>query len=116
MTAESALQPGASGDVLDADAVSRSSPCGRLKKRFGGLLALSDVSFVESPTGEIFGVIGPNGAGKTTLFSCLVGACAPTSGVDSVPRRARSTGLPNYAVVARGLVRTHQIVRARFAT
>ena len=80
-----------------------------LKKRFGGLLALSDVTFSVAE-GEIFGVIGPNGAGKTTLFSCLVGSLPPTSG--SILFRGREiAGLPNYAVVARGLVRTHQIAR-----
>ncbi len=80
-----------------------------LRKRYEGLLALGGVSFDVAP-GEIFGVIGPNGAGKTTLFSCLVGAVVPTSGTirfhgDRIDR------LPNHAVVARGLVRTHQIVR-----
>ncbi|MDL2718124.1 MAG: ABC transporter ATP-binding protein [Acidobacteriota bacterium] len=80
-----------------------------LKKRFGGLLALSDVSFSVAE-GEIYGVIGPNGAGKTTLFSCLVGSLPPTSG--SIRFRGREiAGLPNHAVVKRGLVRTHQIVR-----
>jgi branched-chain amino acid transport system ATP-binding protein len=80
-----------------------------LTKRFGGLAALSDVSFDVSP-GEIYGVIGPNGAGKTTLFSCLVGAQSPTSGEIRF-RGERIDGLPNHAVVRRGLVRTHQIVR-----
>ncbi len=80
-----------------------------LTKRFGGLAALSDVSFDVAP-GEIFGVIGPNGAGKTTLFSCLVGAQAPTSGEIRF-RGKRIDGLPNHAVVRKGLVRTHQIVR-----
>jgi len=80
-----------------------------LKKIFGGLLALSDVSFSVAE-GEIYGVIGPNGAGKTTLFSCLVGSLPPTSG-SILFRRREIAGLPNYAVVARGLVRTHQIAR-----
>jgi branched-chain amino acid transport system ATP-binding protein len=80
-----------------------------LTKRFGGLTALTDVSFAVS-AGEIYGVIGPNGAGKTTLFSCLVGAQAPTSGEIRF-RDERIDGLPNHAVVRRGLVRTHQIVR-----
>jgi branched-chain amino acid transport system ATP-binding protein len=60
--------------------------------------------------GEVFGVIGPNGAGKTTLFSCLVGALAPSSGAVRF-RGERIDGLSNHAIVARGLVRTHQIVR-----
>ncbi len=80
-----------------------------LSKRFEGILALSRVSF-EVTEGEVFGVIGPNGAGKTTLFSCLVGAIAPTSGTVRF-RGRRISGLPNHAVVRRGVVRTHQVVR-----
>jgi branched-chain amino acid transport system ATP-binding protein len=80
-----------------------------LVKRFEGLLALSGVNFAVSE-GEIFGVIGPNGAGKTTLFSCLVGSVRPNSGEVRF-RGERIERLPNYAIVARGLVRTHQIVR-----
>ncbi len=81
----------------------------RLSKRFGGLAALISVDF-DVREGEIFGVIGPNGAGKTTLFSCLVGALRPTSGEIRF-RGERIDGLPNHAVVRRGMVRTHQIVR-----
>ncbi len=80
-----------------------------LRKRYEGLLALAGVDF-DVARGEIFGVIGPNGAGKTTLFSCLVGAAPPTSGT-ILFRGDRIDRLPNHAVVARGLVRTHQIVR-----
>lgn len=80
-----------------------------LTKRYEGLLALAGIDF-DVARGEIFGVIGPNGAGKTTLFSCLVGAVAPTSGNIRF-RGDRIDGLPNHAVVTRGLVRTHQIVR-----
>jgi branched-chain amino acid transport system ATP-binding protein len=80
-----------------------------ISKRFGGLLALSSVGF-DVAEGDVFGVIGPNGAGKTTLFSCLVGALAPTSG-EIWFRGERIDGLANHAVVKRGLVRTHQIVR-----
>jgi branched-chain amino acid transport system ATP-binding protein len=80
-----------------------------LTKRFSGLVAVKAVSFDVAP-GEIFGVIGPNGAGKTTLFSCLAGSLRPTSGSVRL-RGKRLDGLPVWAVVHRGLVRTHQIVR-----
>ena len=78
-------------------------------KRFGGLLALDTISFEVQPR-EIFSVIGPNGAGKTTLFSCLVGAVHPSSGSVRF-RNEELSGLRNDQIVARGLVRTHQIVK-----
>jgi branched-chain amino acid transport system ATP-binding protein len=80
-----------------------------VSKRFGGILALSGVSF-EVQAGEIFGIIGPNGAGKTTLFGCLVGAIKPSSGAIRFLGE-RIDRLAPYEVVARGVVRTHQIVR-----
>jgi len=80
-----------------------------VSKRFGGLLALADVSF-DVAEGDVFGIIGPNGAGKTTLFSCLVGAQRPTSGEIRF-RGERIDRLTNPSVVRRGVVRTHQIVR-----
>jgi ABC-2 type transport system ATP-binding protein len=52
----------------------------RFSKRFGGIAALSDVSFhVEA--GELLGLIGPNGAGKSTLFECLAGVLPSDRGV-----------------------------------
>jgi branched-chain amino acid transport system ATP-binding protein len=80
-----------------------------LTKRFGGLLALHRVDLAVL-RGEIFGIIGPNGAGKTTLFSCLVGALTPTSGTVRF-KGERIDGRPVHAIVGRGLVRTHQVVR-----
>jgi branched-chain amino acid transport system ATP-binding protein len=80
-----------------------------ISKRFGGLLALAPIDF-DVMSGDIFGIIGPNGAGKTTLFSCLVGALQPTSGEIRF-RGEHIERLPNHAVVKRGIVRTHQIVR-----
>jgi branched-chain amino acid transport system ATP-binding protein len=51
----------------------------RLTMRFGGLIAIDDVSFVARQR-EITGIIGPNGAGKTTLFNCITGFYKPTVG------------------------------------
>jgi len=50
-----------------------------LTMRFGGLLAIDDVSFTARP-GEITAIIGPNGAGKTTVFNCITGFYKPTIG------------------------------------
>jgi branched-chain amino acid transport system ATP-binding protein len=50
-----------------------------LTMRFGGLLAVNDLSFVARPR-EITALIGPNGAGKTTLFNCITGFYRPTVG------------------------------------
>ena len=51
----------------------------RLTMRFGGLLAVDDVSFSARPR-EITAIIGPNGAGKTTVFNCITGFYKPTVG------------------------------------
>jgi len=54
-----------------------------LRKQYGNLVAVSDVSFSIS-RGEIFGIIGPNGAGKTTAVECISGLRTPDSGSISV--------------------------------
>jgi branched-chain amino acid transport system ATP-binding protein len=50
-----------------------------LTMRFGGLIAVDDVSFIGRPR-EITAIIGPNGAGKTTVFNCITGFYKPTVG------------------------------------
>jgi len=80
-----------------------------VSKRFGGLLAVSDVSF-DIREGEILGLIGPNGAGKTTLFNIVNGVYKPDSG--SITFAGKDiTGLAPNEVVKMGLARTHQIVK-----
>jgi branched-chain amino acid transport system ATP-binding protein len=78
-------------------------------KEFGGLRAVSDVSF-ELPKGQILGLIGPNGAGKTTLFNCINGVFPPTRG-KVIFRDTDISGWQPYDVVQLGMARTHQIVR-----
>ena len=78
-------------------------------KRFGGLIAVNDVSF-QLEEGEILGLIGPNGAGKTTLFNCINGVYTPEEG-RILFRGQDITGFPPYKVVRLGLSRTHQVVR-----
>ncbi len=50
-----------------------------ISKSFGGVVALSELSFEVAP-GESVGIVGPNGAGKTTLFNCLLGVTPPDTG------------------------------------
>jgi branched-chain amino acid transport system permease protein len=80
-----------------------------LSCRFGGLVAVNDVS-LEVAEGEIFGVIGPNGAGKTTLFNMITGLTRPSGG-RIVYRGGDVTGLPPHRVAGRGIARTFQNVR-----
>jgi len=78
-------------------------------KRFGGVTAVSDVTF-ELRKGEILGLIGPNGAGKTTMFDLLAGSVAPTAG--DILLNGQSVGHdPAYRRIARGVGRTFQIPR-----
>jgi branched-chain amino acid transport system ATP-binding protein len=74
--------------------------------RFGGIAALSDVSFTVAE-GEITGLIGPNGAGKTTCFNCITGLYRPTSGTIAL-RGEDLLGLPAYRIVRHGIARTFQ--------
>ena len=58
-----------------------------LSMRFGGLMAINDLSF-EARRGEITALIGPNGAGKTTVFNCITGFYKPTMGMISMQQKA----------------------------
>ena len=77
-----------------------------LTRRFGGLFAVSDLSFCVEE-GEIRGLIGPNGAGKTTTFNVISGFYAPSEG-RVLFRGSDISGMPTNAIAARGLVRTFQ--------
>ena len=77
-----------------------------LSKRFGGLSAVSDVSFFIAP-GEIVGIFGPNGSGKTTLLSLIAGILAPTAG-RILWKAAEIQGKSPHAIAAAGVVKTFQ--------
>jgi branched-chain amino acid transport system ATP-binding protein len=77
-----------------------------LSKRFGGLVAVNDVSFAVQE-GEILSVIGPNGAGKSTLFKLIASFLKPTSG-EVLFRSERISGLAPHIVARKGVVRTFQ--------
>ncbi len=77
-----------------------------LTVRFGGIVALEDVSF-DVMAGQIAGVIGPNGAGKTTLFNCLSRLYSFQGG--SIRCRGRSlVELPRHGIASLGIGRTFQ--------
>ena len=77
-----------------------------ITKRFGGLVAVSDVSF-EVAGREILGLIGPNGAGKSTIFNLISGYYRLSAGRLSFDDR-RVEGLPIWRLARLGLVRTFQ--------
>ncbi len=80
-----------------------------LMMRFGGLLAVNNVS-LELREREIVSLIGPNGAGKTTVFNCLTGFYKPTGGIIML-RDQHLEGLPGQQIARMGVVRTFQHVR-----
>src|ERR1700761_392454 len=77
-----------------------------ISKRFGGLLALSDITFGVG-SGEIVSLIGPNGAGKTTCLNLITGFFKPSAGT-VLYRNDDITGRAPYAIAQTGLIRTFQ--------
>jgi branched-chain amino acid transport system ATP-binding protein len=77
-----------------------------MTKRFGGLTAVNDVSFVVNER-EILSVIGPNGAGKSTLFKLISSFLKPTSGEVRF-KGERISNLAPHIAARKGVVRTFQ--------
>ncbi|YBV95103.1 branched-chain amino acid ABC transporter ATP-binding protein/permease (plasmid) [Phyllobacteriaceae bacterium JZ32] len=82
-----------------------------LTRRFGGLVAVNDVSF-RIKAGEIVGLIGPNGAGKSTMFNLLTGVLRPSAGEIRF-QGARIDGLPSRAIARLGVARSFQHVQLK---
>jgi branched-chain amino acid transport system ATP-binding protein len=81
----------------------------RIRKEFGGLVAVEDVSF-DVPEHSIVSLIGPNGAGKTTLFNMLTGLYRPTAGRILLGTRDITRSRPDV-ITGYGVARTFQNIR-----
>lgn len=113
------VQAAPAGAATAAELPKKSAPDGPsallkidgLTKRFGGLVAVDQVSF-EVTAGTITALIGPNGAGKSTTFNLITGALPATSG--SVTFAGRDlAGIKPHEVVSLGMARTFQHVKLR---
>ena len=85
----------------------------RLTMRFGGLVAIDDLSFVASQQ-EITAIIGPNGAGKTTVFNCLTGFYKPTVGQLTFHADGETfllEQMEGFRIARAGVARTFQNIR-----
>jgi len=80
----------------------------RLRKVFGGLMAIVDLNFKVMP-GQIKAIIGPNGAGKTTLFNIITGILPPTGGTIQFKGREINGEKP-HRIAEKGISRTFQTV------
>jgi len=80
--------------------------CLKVSKAYGGLLAVSDLTFSVEP-GEVYAIVGPNGAGKTSLFDSISGVNPATSGVIKFNDR-EIQGLRAHQISRLGLARTFQ--------
>ena len=81
----------------------------KVTKKFGGVVAIKDVSFNVKPM-EIFALVGPNGAGKTTLFNIITGVLPPTNG-HIYFKDEEITNLSPIKIVDFGIARTFQNIR-----
>jgi branched-chain amino acid transport system ATP-binding protein len=104
--------------MAEAGATTPSDPIitvDHLTMRFGGLIAINDLSFV-GERGEITALIGPNGAGKTTVFNCVTGFYKPTEGMIRMRQKGGKDFLlermPDFRITQRAKVaRTFQNIR-----
>jgi len=80
-----------------------------ITKRFGGLVAVNDVS-LQIEAGELIGIVGPNGSGKTTLYNVISGVYSPEEG-RVIFQGKDITNLPPYRRAPLGIGRTFQIPR-----
>jgi len=80
-----------------------------ISRFFGGLAAVSDVSFMVDK-GAIVGLIGPNGAGKTTVFNMINGFYAPSKG-EIYFKGEKISQLKPHQICKRGIARTFQVVK-----
>ena len=107
--------PSSTSPLLDSGLVSASAEACPLavvqdvSKSFGGVHALSNVSFEVLPN-TVTALIGPNCAGKTTLFNCLTGFAAPDNGSVTFAGRRVDTLAP-HRVARLGMVRTFQSIK-----
>ncbi|MBD8005729.1 ABC transporter ATP-binding protein [Bacillus norwichensis] len=81
----------------------------QISKNFGGIQALTDVSF-SIEKGEVLGLIGPNGAGKTTMFNMITAMYPPSSGQISF-QGEKLTNLKPHEITKKGVCRTFQNIR-----
>ncbi len=79
----------------------------KLKKSFGGIIAVKDLSFHLNDK-EVLGLMGPNGAGKTTVFNLISGVYKPDSGAIKYKGK-EIVGLPPHQIRRLGIARTYQI-------
>ena len=98
--ADAAAAPPTGGTLLTAE---------RISKQFGGLAAVSDVSF-DIPEKSIVSIIGPNGAGKTTFFNMLTGLYRPTTGAIRFRGKDITARRPDL-ITGMGIARTFQNIR-----